>query len=456
MLAGELRLTGRVIEPADAGYEEARRIWNGAIDRRPLFIARCADAADARAALEFARRRDLPISVRGGGHNVAGTALCDGGVVIDLSDLKGIAVDPDRRRARVQPGVRWGELDAATQAHGLATTGGIVTDTGVGGLTLGGGIGWLMRRHGLTCDNLVSARVLTAAGELLTASEDENPDLLWGLRGGGGNFGIVTEFEFALHAVGPEVIAGLVMHRAADAGDVLCAYRDLAASAPDGLTTIVSLRTAPDLPWVPAALRGLPVLLIAACWSGDPDEGEEALRPLRGIGAPVRDLIAPRPYAEHQSMFDATVPSRFGYYWKSHYLPPLTGAAIDTMAALAWSKRSPLSYTLLFHMGGAVRGRSDDAAAFSGRASEHAININAMWAPGSEPADLGWARDFWEAMRPHATGGVYVNFLGEEGDDRVRAAYGDTKYRRLAALKARYDPDNVLRANQNIRPRRRD
>jgi FAD/FMN-containing dehydrogenase len=447
-----LHLAGRVIRPQDPEYERARRIWNGAIDRRPLLIATCVNATDVRTTLDFARQRDLPISVRGGGHNVAGTALCDGGVVIDLSDMKRIAIDAPRRTARVEPGVRWGELDSAAQMHGLATTGGIVTDTGIAGLTLGGGIGWLMRHHGLTCDNLLSAQVLTADGEIVTASHQDHEELLWALRGGGGNFGIVTEFEFALHPVGPTVLAGPIMHAAEDGPDVLRFYRDFASSGPEQLTTIVSLRTAPDLPWIPQALRGTPVILIIACWSGDVSKGEQAVKPLREFGPPVLDDIHLKPYTDHQSMFDATVPSGLGYYWKSHYLPPLSDGAIDAIAALAWSKSSPMSYTLLFHMGGMIRKLTDDDSAFSGRDSEHAININAMWSPGDEPVDIEWARDFWQAMWPHSTGGVYVNFLGDEGDDRVRAAYGGAKYDRLAALKAKYDPENLFRANQNIRP----
>ena len=347
-----------IIGPDDAGYDEARKVWNGAIDRRPALIARCREPADVTAALKLARARELPIAVRGGGHGVGGTAVCDDGLVIDLSPMKGIAVDPDRHTARAQGGVLWGELDAATQAHGLATVGGIVTHTGIAGLTLGGGIGWLMRRHGATVDNLLGAEVVTVDGSVISADEE----LLWGLRGGGGNFGVVTEFEYRLHAVGPTVLAGPLYYALEDGPEVLRFYRDFIADAPDELTTIVNLRPAPPLPVLPPELHGRPVVAIASCWAGDPEAGERALAPLRAHGRPLIDLIAPRPYLQLQTMFDPAVPHGWHYYWKSWELPPLTDAAIDTLVERAAAIASPRSYIIVFQLGGAMARPPHDTA----------------------------------------------------------------------------------------------
>jgi FAD/FMN-containing dehydrogenase len=448
-----LRVKGSVIRPGDPRYDEARTIWNGAIATRPALIAQCADEEDAAAALAYARREGLRVSLRGGGHNVAGTALVEGGVVIDFSRLRGVEVDPDRRRATVRPGALWGDVDAATQAYGLAMPAGIVTHTGVAGLTLGGGFGWLSRRWGLTSDNLLAARMLLADGSRVVASADDHPDLFWAIQGGGGNFGIVTEFAFGLHALGTMVLAGPILHAAERAGEVLRFYRDFIASAPEELAVFVVLRTAPVLDWVPAHLRGAPVVMLIPCWSGDLDRGERALEPLRRFGPPMVDLVERKPYTAHQRFFDAGVPHGWGYYWKSHFLPPLSDAAIAALVAQAWRKSSPASYTLLFHLGGAIARVSQDESAYAGRQAAHAININAAWTEGGpEHADIAWARTFFAALQPHATGGVYVNFLTNEGEERVRAAYG-ANYERLAAIKARYDPDNLFRANQNIRPR---
>ena len=447
-----LRVKGSVIGPGDPRYDEARKIWNGAIAKRPALIARCADEEDAAAALAYARRAGLRVSIRGGGHNVAGTALIEDGVVIDFSRLRGVEVDPNQRRATVQPGALWGDVDAATQAYGLAMPAGIVTHTGVAGLTLGGGFGWLSRRWGLTSDNLLSARMLLADGSRVVASADDHPDLFWAIQGGGGNFGIVTEFAFGLHELGTTVLAGPILHPAERASEVLRFYRDFIASAPDELAVFVVLRTAPALDWVPTHLRGTPVVMLIPCWSGDLDRGERALEPLRRFGPPVADLVERKPYTAHQGFFDAGVPHGWGYYWKSHFLPPLSDAAIAVLVAQAWRKSSPASYTLLFHLGGAIVRVSPDASAYAGRQAAHAINISAAWTEGGpEHADIAWARAFFAAMQPHATGGVYVNFLSNEGEERVRAAYG-ANYDRLAAIKARYDPDNLFRANQNIQP----
>jgi FAD/FMN-containing dehydrogenase len=439
-----------LIDPGHREYHQARKVWNGAIDRRPALIARCADASDVSAALRLARERDLEVAVRGGGHGVAGLAVNDGGLVIDLSPMKGIAVDPERRTARAGAGVLWGELDEAAQAHGLATVGGIVTHTGIAGLTLGGGIGWLMRRHGATVDNLLSATVVTPDGAVL----DAGADLMWGLRGGGGNFGVVTEFEFRLHPVGPTVLAGPLYYALEDGPEALRHYRDFIAAAPDELTTILNLRQAPPLPILPPELHGRPVVTIATCWAGDPGEGERALAPLRAHGRPLADLIAPRPYLELQAMFNPAVPHGWHYYWKSWEVPSLTDATIDTLLERTAAITSPRSYTIVFQLGGAMARVGEHDTAFGQRSEGHDVNINAVWLPDDPEHDAhrGWARATFAALESRSAGRAYVNFLGDEGQDRVRAAYGEERYARLAALKAEYDPGNVLRGNQNVEP----
>jgi FAD/FMN-containing dehydrogenase len=451
---GELSgFRGELLRPTDGGYSASRRIWNGAIDRHPALIALCADEEDASAALKYALSRKIPLSVRGGGHNVSGSALAEGGVVTDFSALRGVAVDPDGMTARVQPGALWGDVDSASQKHGLAVPAGIVTHTGVAGLTVGGGFGWLSRHWGLTSDNLLSVRMLLADGSRVRASEDENPDLFWAVRGGGGNFGIVTEFRFRLHRLGTHVLAGPILFRADQAREAIAFYREFIATAPDELSVYLNLRTAPPLGWVPAHLRGTEVLLVIPFYVGDPRQGEDLLRPLRAFGPPAADFVGYKPYVEHQAMFDAGVPHHWGYYWKSHYLPPLTEAAVEVLLEHSWAKSSPASYTLLFHMGGAITARPKDSSAASGRDAAHAMNISAAWAAGgpSHP-DIAWCRDYFTAMEPHATGGVYVNFLhNDEGEARTRAAYG-SRYDRLAQIKAKYDPENVFHSNQNIRP----
>ena len=453
MSRSTLRVAGGLISPGDAGYHEARRVWNDAIDRRPELIVRCREIADATEALAYARHHGLPVAVRGGGHNVAGSAVCDGGLVIDFSEMRGVIVDPERRVAIVEPGALWGDFDAATQAHGLASPAGIVTHTGVAGLTLGGGFGWLSRRWGLTVDNLLSVQMVLADGSLVRAAEDENPDLFWAVRGGGGNFGIVTQFEFQLHESGTEVLAGPLLFKAGQAREVMAFYREFIGDAPDELSVYLNLRTAPNLDWVPVELRGTDILLVIPFYSGDLDAGEELLEPLRSFGPPAADLVQRKPYVSHQGMFDAGVPHHWGYYWKSHYLPPLTDAAVDVMVDRAWRKQSGASYTIVFHLGGAIARRGEDETAASGRDALHAMNINAAWPEGGPfHADIAWCREYFEAMRPHSTGAVYVNFLhNDEGEERIHAAYGD-RYERLATIKGRYDPDNVFQSNQNIKP----
>jgi FAD/FMN-containing dehydrogenase len=448
---------GPVTVPADPGYDAVRAIWNGAIDRRPAYIVRCTGVADVVAAVRFAREHDLEITVRGGGHNVAGTAVCDDGIVIDLSEMRAVQVDPAGRTAWVQGGALWGDVDHETQAHGLATTGGIVGHTGVAGLTLGGGIGFLMRQYGLAVDNLLDAEVVTAEGSIVHASADERPDLFWALRGGGGNFGVVTSFRFALHPLGPTVLAGPVFWAADDTADVLRWYRDFAAEAPDELGTVVRFGTVPPLPAIAEDLHWRPAIAVACCYTGAIEDGERAVRALRRFGTPLVDLLAPSPYVAFQGGFDDTVLHGWHYYWKATALAGLSDGAIAVIAEHAYAAGSPRSYAAMFHMGGAVARVPQDATAYGGRDAAHNIVIDAVWLPHESgehaAAETAWARRFLHALQPHGAGGVYVNFLDSDDDSsRVRDAYGDQIYRRLGEVKAKYDPDNAFHHNKNIQP----
>jgi FAD/FMN-containing dehydrogenase len=436
------RLRGTVIEPGDADFDRARRVWNAMADRRPALIVRCASAEDARAAIDFARDQHLPVAVRGGGHSVAGYGTCEGGLLIDLSSLRGVRVDPAKKVAAVEGGTTWGDLDRATQAHALAVTGGIVSETGVAGLALGGGIGWLMRKHGLTADNLLSADLVTADGRRLHASAAENAELLWGLRRGGGNFGVVTELRFRLHPVGPIVLAGWVLHPQEKAAEVLRFHRAFAAAAPDELTTIVILRRLPHLPKLPPFLRGMQVIGIAVCHCGVIEAGERAVQPLRAFGPPLVDGIGLKPYVEHQTMFDAAQPAGRCNYWKTSYLRELSDAAIEAMVESARRTTSPLSLLALYQLGGAAR--LGDAA--------FCLNVAATWLdPAESDRHVAWARQAAAQIEPYTGAGAYVNFLGEEGRHGARLAYGGG-YERLLELKNEYDPGNVFRFNQNIEP----
>jgi len=442
---------GELIRAADADYDAARRVWNGMIDRRPALIARCVDADDVAAAIAYARERALPLAIRGGGHNVAGSAVCDSGVVIDFTRMKYIGIDPERRTARVQPGAVWGEFDREAQAHGLTTTGGLVSTTGVAGLTLGGGIGWLMRKHGLTCDNLVAADVVTADGKRIRASDEEHADLLWALRGGGGNFGVVAAFEFQLHAVGP-VNGGLVMHPLDRAGDLLRFYREWVNTLPESLTTFLAFLTAPPLPFVPPELVGKPAVAVAVCDIARDKETGAAIRDLAGFGPPPVNVIGEMPYLALQAMFDPGAPAGRRNYWKSAYLDELGDEAIEVLVRAAGSACSPFSAIHVHQMGGAVAKVAADATAFAHRTAAFVTNMIAQWErPEDDAENIAWAREHFTRLEPHARG-AYVNFLGEEGDARVRAAYGESTYRRLGSLKRRYDPENVFRLNQNIAP----
>lgn len=447
------RFRGALLRPDDAGYDAARSIWNGMIDKRPALIARCTGTADVIAAVNFARTHHLLLAVRGGGHNVAGSALCDEGLVIDLSAMCGVQVDPWARVAHVQPGLTWGDLDHETQVFGLATPGGIVSATGVAGLTLGGGFGWLSRKYGLTSDNLRSVKMVTADGRFVSASERENPDLFWGVRGGGGNFGVVTSFEFQLHPVGPTVMAGMVFYPLEQAREVLHFYREYAASAPEELATMAVLRVAPPAPFLPKQFHGAPIIGIAACYAGSLEEGERVLRPLKNFGTPIADVIEPKPYIRHQTMLDTASPNGRHYYWKSEYLSGLSDAALETVIGYSRQLSSPLTAVLLFQLGGAI-GRVDEQAIAAGnRDAEFVLNIQSAWLEaGESQRHMQWTREFWTAMRPFSTGGVYMNFLSmDEGEERVRAAYG-ANYKRLVTIKNNYDPTNLFRVNHNIKP----
>ena len=436
----EQALRGKVVWPGDRGYDTARAVFNGMIDRRPLAMVRPVDASDVVGCIEFARRHDLPLSVRGGGHGVAGNAVCDSAVMLDLSALKAVRLDPDSRTVRAEPGLTLGEFDRATQAYGLATTLGVVSTAGIAGLTLGGGLGWLNGRYGLACDNLTSAEVVTADGRLLRASAAENEDLFWGIRGGGGNFGVITSFEYQLHPVGP-VLAGGLVYPLDMAPRVLRFYDEFVNAAPDELSTAASLALTP---------AGEPMVSIAVCYCVPIAQGERLLRPLRRFEAPAEDAIQPMPYTVLQTARDEGYPSGRLHHWKSGWLRHLTDDAIETLVRLVPRMPSCASGVGLQQMHGAASRVPASATAFAHRAEQYDFLILSQW---SDPADsepnLAWTRALFEAMQPQLEESVYVNNLGDEGQDRVRAAYGDN-YPRLAALKATYDPANLFRANQNI------
>ncbi|HEY3017259.1 MAG TPA: FAD-binding oxidoreductase [Gaiellaceae bacterium] len=443
---------GQIVDRDDPTYDEHRKIWNGSIDKRPALIARCAGVADVIAAVKFGRQHGLPVAVRSGGHSFPGLSVADEAFLIDLSLMKGVRVDPEARTARVQAGVLLGELDRETQAFGMAVPSGIVTHTGVAGLTLGGGIGWIMRKHGLSIDQLRSVDLVTAEGDFVKATADENADLFWGVRGAGANFGIVTEFEFNCVPLGPTILAGPIFWAMEDSPEVLRFYRDWVADAPDELMTIVVHRKAPPLPFVPEELHGKPVVMVICCWVGDLDEGEKVIAPMKAFGSSVADVCTAKPFLTHQAMFDPSfVPGRW-YYFKSCDVPELTDEIIDITTDHSLRIKSPLTSFPIWQTGGAVARVGEDDTAFGGRNAGFTYNIGACTAM-SEGFDeeREWVRNFWSALEPwHTT--VYVNFLGEEGEERIRAAYGADKYDRLKALKRKYDPDNFFRINQNIPP----
>jgi FAD/FMN-containing dehydrogenase len=438
------RFRGDLLSPGSDAYESARKVWNGMIDRRPACIARCRSVNDVQEAIRFARDNNLPIAVRGGGHNAAGLGVCDSGIVIDLGGMRDVAVDPVRRTARAGGGARWGDFDRATAAHGLATTGGLISTTGVGGLTLGGGLGWLMRSYGLACDNMVGAEVVTADGQLVRASATENADLLWALRGGGGNFGVVTTFEFALHPV-TTVFGGMLLYPLSRAREVLRLYRAVTRSAPDALTAFAPMTHAPD---------GTPVIGLAVCYNGSPEDGERAIKAIRDFGTPIAGEVGPISYTALQSMLDEGFPSGLHVHWRSEFVKGMPDDLIEAAVSAFERVPSPLSAVLFEHFGGAVGRVPRDSMAFDQRDCDYNFVIISRWSDANDPdPNVAWARATSEAAKPYTTGRVYVNYIGAgEAPDRVRAAFGPDKYARLAGIKRKYDPTNLFRLNQNIPP----
>lgn len=438
-------------QPGDDDYDERRALFNAMIDKRPRLIAGCESAADVREALERARRDHLEVAVRAGGHSVAGMSTNDDGLVVDVRPMKRIEVDAAARRVRVGAGVTWGELDAATQQHGLVTTGGRVSSTGVAGFTLGGGSGWLDRRHGLACDNLRAVDIVTADGRELHVDADHHPELFWALRGGGGNFGVVTSFEFTVHPLGPIVQAGLYAWPTRElGGDLARAYREWATGAPEELGSWLLLTNGPDEDWVPDDLTGEPVSLLCAMWAGDAAEGAEFMRPLRDL-EPRIDLMEPRPYTEFQSMLDDVPGNR--HYWSADYHDDFPDPAVEVFVASAVQAPSPLTQQILFGWGGAAGRVPEEDTPLTNRGAAWVTHPFAVWkSPLDDHVNIEWVRQFRRDISPWANGGVYLNFIGDEGDGRIRKAYGEAKYRRLAEVKAEYDPGNVFRGNQNIAP----
>ncbi len=448
------RLRGSVHAPGDARYEESRTVWNAMIDRRPAIVARCLGVADVIACVQFAREHDLLLSIKGGGHNIAGLAVADGALMLDMSRMRGVWVDPQRRIARGQAGCVLGDLDRETQVHGLAAVLGFVSLTGIVGLTLGGGFGYLTRRWGWTSDNVLGMDVVTADARLVRASADEHADLFWGLRGGGGNFGVVTGIDYALHAVGPDIVGGVVAWPASEAPRVLELYRTLAEQAPPELTLVALMRPAPPAPWLPKDWHGKPIVALLACHSGPLEEGEKAVAPIKSFGRPIGDVLVRRPYVQVQSLLDATQPNGRRYYWKSEYLPRIEPALCDAFAAHAARIESPHSAVILFQLGGALNRLSADHSPVGNRDARYVLNIAGSWERAEDDrVHIGWARDAWTDMQRFSTGGTYVNFLTEdEGADRVKTALGPG-LERLAAIKEIWDPDNVFRTNRNVEPR---
>lgn len=443
---------GPVLAPDAPEYDTVRKIWNGMIDRRPGLIVRCTGTADVVQAVRFARQHQFLLSVRSGGHNIAGLAVCECGLMIDLSTMRGVSVDPKARIARAQGGCTLGDVDRETQLHGQAAVLGFVSATGIAGLTVGGGFGYLTRRFGYTCDNLVSMEVVTAQGDVVRAAADENADLYWALRGGGGNFGIVTSFEYRLHPVGPEILGGAVAWRAEDAKDVLDFFRRFSAETPRETTCVAVMRIAPPAPWLPKDIHGKPIVAVFVCHSGDIEEGERILAPLRSFGRPVADIVTRRPYTQMQSLLDATQPNGRRYYWKSHYLPAIDARAADRVREHAARMPSPHSAILMFQIEGALNDLPMQHSPAGNRDAAFVLNITSSWENAADDAvNKSWARDCFEATREFSTGGTYVNFLNEDdGADRIEAAYGRPLLDRLALVKRQVDPQNLFRHTKSI------
>jgi len=448
-----MRLRGPVFAPGDLGYEESRTVWNAMIDRKPAVVARCLGIADVIACVRFARENELLLCIKGGGHNIAGLATADGALILDMSLMRGVWVDPHRKVAHAQAGCLLGDVDRETQVHGLAAVLGFVSLTGIAGLTLGGGFGYLTRRWGWTSDTVAGMDVVTADARLVRASSDENADLFWGLRGGGGNYGVVTGFDYALHPVGPEVVGGVVAWPASEAPGVLELYRTLAEKAPPELTLVVLMRPAPPAPWLPKDMHGKPIVAMLACYSGSLVEGEKAVAPIKSFGKPIGDVLVRRPYAQMQSLLDATQPKGRRYYWKSEYLPRIEPALCEKVIEHAARIRSPHSTVVLFQIEGALNRLEAEHSPVGNRDARYVLNLAGSWEQaGDDRANIEWAREAWNDMKSFSTGGTYINFLTEdEGPERIKAALG-TGFQRLAEVKARWDPQNVFRTNRNIKP----
>jgi FAD/FMN-containing dehydrogenase len=448
-------LRGSLLQPSDDAYDATRVVWNGMIDRRPDFIARCHGVADVIASVNFAGAHGLLVAVRSGGHNVAGYAVCDGGLMIDLSPMRAVRVDPQARRAWVQGGATWGDVDCETTAIGLATPGGLISQTGVAGLTLSGGIGWLRGTHGLCIDNLASVDIVTADGRLLQASETQNVDLFWGIRGGGGNFGIVTSFEFRLHPIEPTVMFCGPAYPETRAREIIPLWRDFMATAPDHLSGLVEFSTVPDDPAYPAEARGVRVIALAAVYDGPADEGESVVRPLRDFGTPLVDFSSKMTYRTIQTLYDGLFPrGRDRCYWKSLYLTGLNSRVIEDIVSWLGKRPSDMTFASVWQFGGAVQRVAPDATPFGDRSMPYMLSIDSIWSrPEDDAANIAWTRNFWSDMQRHSNGRLYLNFPGHgEGEDLVRNAFGSETYARLVAVKKTYDPTNFFRLNQNIQP----
>jgi FAD/FMN-containing dehydrogenase len=449
----KLRLHGPVFVPGDAGYEESRTVWNGMIDRKPAVVVRCLGAADVIACVQFAREHGILLCIKGGGHNIAGLATADGALMLDMSLMRGVWVDPKARIARAQAGCLLGDVDRETQVHGLVAVLGFVSLTGITGLTLGGGFGYLTRRWGWTSDTVVGMDVVTADARLVRASDDENADLFWGLRGGGGNFGVVTGIDYTLYPVGPEVVGGLVAWPASDAPKVLELFRTLAETAPRELTLVAVMRMAPPAPWLPKEWHGKPIVGLQACHTGKPEDGEKAVAVIKSFGTPIGDVLIRRPYTQLQTFFDAANPKGRRYYWKSEFLPRIEPALCETFVEHAARMRSPHSVMVLFQVDGALNELDDAHSPAGNRDARYVLNLPGAWEqPSDDAANIAWARDAWNDLKPFSTGGNYVNFQTEdEGPDRIAAALGKN-VQRLTKVKAKWDPQNIFRTNRNIAP----
>ncbi|WP_148254584.1 FAD-binding oxidoreductase [Aidingimonas lacisalsi] len=449
------QLQGHVLLPGESGYEASRSLWNAMIDRKPAVIVCCLGTTDVMAGIRFAREHNLLLCIKGGGHNIAGMAVADGALMLDMSPMRGVWVDRERRIAHAQAGCILADVDRETQLHGLATVLGFVSTTGIAGLTLGGGFGYLTRRWGWTTDNVIGMDVVTADAELVHASQDENPDLFWALRGGGGNFGVVTGFDYCLYPVGPEVVGGIVAWPASEAKEVLELYRSLAEKAPPELTLVAFLRPAPPAPWLPPERHGTPIVAILACYSGDPNEGEEIVAPIKTFGNPIGDVLVRRPYSQVQTLLDATQPKGRRYYWKSEYLAHVDSRMCETMIEHAQRIRSPHSAVVLFQLGDALSQHDDEHSPVGNRSARYVFNVTGAWEEAAEDRmHIEWVREAWRELQPFSTGGTYINFLTEdEGPERLEAALGTSALRHLAQVKAHWDPENRLQINRNIVPR---